>query len=190
MNAHTDTSNPQQDKASESVVDLTYADASGVRKGRFPIAVWIGVATPFVAISLFAPLLTSSNCCLPLKTVCAGNLRGIGQAMYIYAMDEPDGMFPDDLQKVVDANNASHKQFICPEAPAGRRCYFYAPGASLKSDPDVVLMYEDPRNHNGEGGNVLFQDGHVVFIKFPEYQEIVDSSGGVVVSVTAATGGE
>ncbi|MCA9254362.1 MAG: hypothetical protein KDA33_01935 [Phycisphaerales bacterium] len=189
MNAHTDTSDPQQDKVSDSVVDLSYADASGVRKGRFRTAVWIGVATPFVAISLFAPFLTSSNCCPHPRTACAGNLRGIGQAMYMYAMDEPDGMFPDDLQKAVDANYTLPKQLICPEAPAGWTCYYYAPGASMKSDPDVVLMYEDPRNHDGKGGNVLFQDGHVVFVKFPEYQAILDSSGGVEVSVTAAAGG-
>jgi prepilin-type processing-associated H-X9-DG protein len=111
---------------------------------------------------------------LSKRTVCAANMRGIGQAMYIYAQSEPNYAFPDDINKVVAAGFTTPIQFQCPSAPPGRQCYFYVSGQTTNSAPNSVVLFEDPNNHQGEGGNVMYQDGHVTFVKGAQYQAIVD----------------
>lgn len=101
-------------------------------------------------------------------------MRGIAQALYIYAQDEPNFEFPDDINKIILANNAMPEQFQCPQAPKGVQCYFYVVGLTTESDPGAVLMFENPINHQGDGGNVLYVDGHVAFVRNPAYQAMVD----------------
>ena len=80
----------------------------------------------------------------------------------------------DDINKVVAAGFTTPMQFQCPSAPPGQQCYYYVAGLTTESNPSAVIMFEDPNNHQGEGGNVLYQDGHVMFMKGPAYQAIVD----------------
>ncbi|HPF38492.1 MAG TPA: hypothetical protein P5081_14390 [Phycisphaerae bacterium] len=165
------------------------ADGEFAKARRASVVQWL---IALVIVSIIAIVLYPSvqrPCQDSPGTRCAVQLREIGQAMYIYAMDDPDEMFPDNLRRVVDAGDAAPTEFTCPAAPGDHPSYFYVPGASMNSAPSIVLMYEDPRNHDGKGGHVLFQDGHILFIEFPEYQEILDSNSGVAVSVTAAAGG-
>ncbi|MCB9852042.1 MAG: hypothetical protein H6819_03015 [Phycisphaerales bacterium] len=162
--------------ADDAAVELTYAASAGGRGRISRRAVWIGVAIPLACFGFLAMSFSSCPRCLSPEAECAANLRGIGQAMYIYAMNEPDRMFPDDVQKLIDANTAIPKQFICRSAPTGHQCYLYVPGASEMSPPRTVLMFEDPRNHGGKGGNVLYQDGRVVFEKAPALQSIVNAN--------------
>ena len=95
-------------------------------------------------------------------------MRGIGQAMYIYAQD--DDRFPPNFQALLDAGNVTEKMFMCPSSAAALgdgpdACYILIPGQSTWSDPRNVLVYEKRDNHpDEEGGNVLFFDGHVEFI--------------------------
>lgn len=134
----------------------------------------LGLVVIPLMISILLPSLSRARE-LSKRTVCAANMRGIGQALYIYAMDEPDGAFPDDITKVLNSGYTTRQQFQCPSSMTpGQQCYYYVPGQTTNSDPSGVLLFEDPQIHGGEGGNVLYQDGHVQFIKFPQYQTIVD----------------
>lgn len=94
--------------------------------------------------------------------------------MYIYAMDEPDEKFPDDIAKVVLANNVLPKQCSCPATLKPGMSYYYVPGHSTKSAPNSVLMYEGPQNHKVPGANVLFADGHVEFVSSKRLQELIN----------------
>jgi len=169
-----------------SIVGLVTGIIALVRTGREPdryggrgMAI-AGIVTSSVSIMLFPLLISiflpslSRARELSKRTVCAANMRGIAQAMYIYAQSEPNFAFPDDINKVVTAGNATPRQFQCPSAPPGRQCYYYVPGQTTNSAPNGVLLFEDPNNHLGEGGNVLYQDGHVMFVKGAQFQAIVD----------------
>lgn len=57
----------------------------------------IGLVVVPVLGAIMLPALSRARG-LAKRTVCAANMRGLGQAMYIYAQDEPDGAFPDDIQ--------------------------------------------------------------------------------------------
>ena len=98
------------------------------------------------------------------RTVCAANLGGIGQSLYIYAQD--DGMFPEadaDWQaRLLNDGYLTIRQFTCPsDMGMTGASYHYVPGYGTSSDPRQIIAYDDPSIHQGEGGNILYQDGHV-----------------------------
>jgi len=108
------------------------------------------------------------------RTVCAANLRGIGQGLYIYAQD--DGKFPTDFQTLIDSNILTPGVFYCPSTTFGPgdpldSCYVLVPGQTTYSHPANVLAYERPGNQDGEGVNVLFQDGHVQLLSIEEFEQ-------------------
>ncbi|MBK8266854.1 MAG: hypothetical protein IPK83_00505 [Planctomycetes bacterium] len=135
------------------------------------------VATVATGISILLPSLSRARE-LSKRTVCAANMRGIGQAMYIHAMDH-DEKFPKKLGELIEENNVTSRQFVCPssvavphEEPTEKQlteCYVYIPGSTTSSDPRNVILYERFDNHQREGVNVLFQDGHVSFTKDIEH---------------------
>jgi prepilin-type processing-associated H-X9-DG protein len=149
-----------------------------------------GIAVPFAAIPIVAMLLAilmpalGRVRALSYRLVCATNVSSIGKAMMMYADDYND-MYPtpskwcDLLEEKADVSPVS---FQCKGAPNDGRCN-YAMNKNieklgLNAPPDMVLVFEtDPGwnqnggpelltldNHNGEGCNVLFSDGHVEFI--------------------------
>jgi len=116
---------------------------------------------------------------LSKRQVCMARMSAIGQALYTYAQDDPQ-MFPElgaDWQaRLIDAGYCSPQQFLCPsDSRMTGSSYYYVPGYSTTSDPTQIILYEDPANHGGEGGNILYQDAHVAFVRSPEYEEEIDS---------------
>ena len=113
-------------------------------------------------------------------TVCSANMAGIGQALYIYAQDEPDGLFPEQgcdwATRLVNAGYTTRRQFICPsDYQTTRSSYYYVPGYGTSSNPRQIILYERPDIHGGEGGNILYQDCHVEFVSSPEFEEAIDA---------------
>ncbi|MCB9852044.1 MAG: DUF4190 domain-containing protein [Phycisphaerales bacterium] len=111
-----------------------------------------------------------------LNSACQANLHSLGIAIRNYAQIESDGAFPDDLSKLRFSQYASPIHFQCPAVPETRRCYYYVPGYSLSSKPTDVIMFEVDDDHEGGGGNVLYQDGHVVFLSNTKLQEVIDEN--------------
>ena len=134
----------------------------------------VGLLMMPLMIAILLPSLSRARE-LSKRVVCSANLRGIGQAMYLYAVDEDDGAFPDDINKVIKAGNATPKQFNCPSDISTASSYHYVPGYGTNSDPTQIIMDEDPSIHGGEGGNVLYQDTHVTFVKSPQLEQLIDA---------------
>lgn len=100
---------------------------------------------------------------------CGCNLRMIGLAVKMYAGDN-DGVFPDRLVQLRRYVCHSPGLFTCPKS--GNKPgpfatvdewtdYVYIPGLTASSAENAVLAYCPAKHHEGEGGNVLFADGHV-----------------------------
>jgi prepilin-type processing-associated H-X9-DG protein len=108
---------------------------------------------------------------LAKRAVCSANLRGIGQSCHIYANDNEE-WFPPDLQTLIDAGHLTPAELQCPSEPNSSQAvfdYIYVPGLDTRAPVDWIIVYEDPANHGGEGGNVLYIDSHVEFLEEPEF---------------------
>ena len=117
------------------------------------------------------------------RAKCASNLRQIGQAAYLYA-NENGGRLPDDFATMIMTEDIVSACFVCPstnDTPAipaattqatavnlqapGHCSYIYL-GKDWMQDEltaDVVLAYEPLSDHQNNGMNVLYGDGHVDF---------------------------
>ncbi len=141
----------------------------------------IGIALGAISILLTVVVLTSLAPWMepPQRATSSANLRGIGQAVYIYA-NYNSGAFPLNLDMLVNEGMCVPDQLISPSSghvpPA---CdYFYVYYAALldsEREPDWILAYSDPAHHAGEGGNILYIDGHVEFVLEPDFTQQIES---------------
>lgn len=134
-----------------------------------------------VFLGLLIPAVIKTRSAVPFKMVCQTNLSRLAKAIEAYSIDS-DGKYPTvtkwcDL--LVQNGHATEKLFKCPgnkKDPCG-----YAMNAKVEpnSPADVVLLFDakggwnqyggaeilTTENHKGKGCNILFNDGHVEFVK-------------------------
>lgn len=121
------------------------------------------------------------------RIACAANLRGLGKAISLYA-NEYGGDYPTPdswCDLLIQYADVTEELFICPSAGEGRSHYAINPNAAVYSHPDMVLLFETgpgwnqfggpellaPENHQGDGCNILFNDGHVEFVEVERFDE-------------------
>jgi len=165
------------------------ANSGGRLKGNgFAIA---GIVVPVVAGVFVLPLLLGIT--LPalartrqvaFRMVCTTNMSGLGKAMLIYANDYddkyPTGSKWCDL--LVEHAAVDRRSFRCRGAAEGPCNYAMNENVAelgTSAPPDMVLLFEThpgwnqvggpeiltTENHQDDGCNVLFVDGHVEFVK-------------------------
>ena len=126
------------------------------------------------------------------RVKCASNMRQLGQAMLMYA-NANGNHFPDKLADLVLADSSlSPGVFVCPDdnktppdgtspqtmaagiASGQHTSYIYVGNGLTSSEPaDTILLYEPLGNHNKEGMNVLYSDGHVDWVPKSTAQQIM-----------------
>jgi len=118
------------------------------------------------------------------RTSCMNNVRQIGLAMYQYA-EEHDGKFPDSFGALLKGQYlTTAKVFICPSSGHSIPEDFPGPpfdnvdlsvlkrvdewsdyvlvrGVTPRSPRDFIVIHEKWGSHKEEGGNILFNHGHV-----------------------------
>ena len=154
--------------------------------GVFVIACGVGAA---VMIPHYNRTRLAAN-----RGACASNLRKIGAALERYTLDN-GGKFPESLARLMVAEKLNGEMFLCPQGgqtavrgdkPQARAekltfgrhlSYAYVGrGLSRRSGAGAgyatVLAYERLSNH-GDGMNVLFADGRVVFVTEPQATRMI-----------------
>jgi prepilin-type processing-associated H-X9-DG protein len=135
------------------------------------------------------------------RVKCASNLRQISQAIALYANDH-HGAYPDTFATILLTEDITGQCFVCPStndeaAPrpttqatadalnsGGHLSYVYL-GRGLNTatiSSTAVVIYEPIANHDNQGMNVLFGDGHVEFVGADEGARITAAAakGGLV----------
>ena len=124
-----------------------------------------------VCILFLASLFWSPHCShdRARRVSCASSLKQIGLGLKMYAGDHGEE-FPADLLSIRKYLAGNPRLFVCPvtDSDAGDfehvdlwTDYRYVHGLTEATEPDRPLAYCRPQNHDGEGGNILFVDGHV-----------------------------
>lgn len=114
---------------------------------------------------------------LSRRVACGANLRDIGQCLKRYSSEFPTDRIisvEEKLNILVNSGRLAPEQLVCP---SGGRAYIFSqyPRLALSEERDTRLpiAYEPLSNHGGEGGNILFGDGHVDFMRVAEYEEAI-----------------
>ena len=174
------------------VFGLRLTEGSSARGVRVAMKVGIGIngllaslLSLVFAVSLLSPFPHRLGP-LAQRTVCMGNLHGLGKAMMVYARDTGRTSYPTPdkwCDLLLENDYAAAQQLICKAAETqgdiGRCHYAMNPDCEPNSPPDVVLLFETEggwnqyggpeilttENHRGEGCNIAFADTHVEFVK-------------------------
>jgi prepilin-type processing-associated H-X9-DG protein len=190
------------------MLDYAAPDLTAVRRRRkriIKIVIFslLGVVVlPVLLLGMLAPSLCRSRETAN-RVKCASNERQIGQALLLYAQAN-SGRYPDDLETALVTQDISAEVFCCPssndEKSPGETAqeqaanlskghylsYVYVgKGLTTASPEDAVLLYENTANHDEDGTNVLFADGHVEWIQKSGLLKVL--KGGAAEATTAPT---
>ena len=109
---------------------------------------------------------------------CGTNLAGVGKALLLYANDHDAYPQPDKwCDALLQGEYADEKIFKCPSNKKAKCSYSMNPNCEPNSEPNTVLVFESrggwnsyggpelftAEHHANEGGNILYNDGHVMF---------------------------
>jgi len=138
------------------------------------------LASPLSLVTLLPALNRSRH--LAKRVSSAANLNGIGKATALYAAENRD-QYPPDLAALVTEGFVSTRMLVSPLSGRpppkfvdgrliGEVDYIYI---KLPAEPpadagELILAYERPELHRGEGANVLFADFHVEFVSTPRFE--------------------
>lgn len=133
-----------------------------------------GCVSPVMMLLLVSILLPSLSRARELskRLVCASNMKGIGTTLMIYANDHPGQGVPT-LDYLVAQGEITAKQLICPSSGVNTTNYVVVTNTEGVVDNRTPFMYEPLSNHGDEGSNILFADGHVTFVRVPEYEDLM-----------------
>lgn len=132
-------------------------------------AVSLACMTPLM-ISILLPSLARARE-LSKRLVCGTNLKAIGAALHTYSTDFAGQGVPtvDDLVRVGLLTDTESRCLNKDE-----RNYVILRHPLPPEDTGFrVIAYEPKSNHGDEGGNILFHDGSVRFLKRGEYEAVV-----------------
>jgi prepilin-type processing-associated H-X9-DG protein len=124
------------------------------------------------------------------RVQCAFNLREIGQACLLYSQSN-NGAYPPDFGTLIRNEDIPAETFICPDVdlvpPSNmtkdqaliwvnrNSSYVYAgAGLTSKSDPSSIVVFEKDANHQDQGMNILFADGHTEFFPLPKAHDLIE----------------
>jgi prepilin-type processing-associated H-X9-DG protein len=131
------------------------------------------------------------------RMTCGTNLVGLGKAMQTYAGDN-NGRFPTPSRwcdLLTERTGTSREALRCRGSPEGPCNYAMSQAVATlgtSAPTDMVLLFETSpgwnqvggpeiltvENHQGDGCNVLFVDGHVEWVKAVQLQQLRWTVGG------------
>jgi prepilin-type processing-associated H-X9-DG protein len=157
----------------EAPIILSYAsrDTRWQRGWKVALAVAVCSALAVLAWFILAPSSPVSRG-LPLRSVCASNLKNIANGLIIYA-HEHEGEYPDTLGLLITEGDFAPKSLQCPSLELAEPHYIYLPDADWDSEPPAPVAFDRLANHDGHGANVLFTDAHVEWVTPDRYKKLL-----------------
>jgi prepilin-type processing-associated H-X9-DG protein len=101
------------------------------------------------------------------RVVCISNVKQLGTAMGDYA-EAHGGRFPSKLEDLKPYVHGDWEKISrCPTARDKLVPSYEIVSGSWTNEPDAIVIRENPDDHRGRGGNVLYADGHVSWVSGP-----------------------
>ena len=146
---------------------------------------WSVAAVVVVAAVVIAVPVIRYTSKMSRRLECGRHLRDLGDAMTSYCAEceSTEFMSPQEvLQALVAQEKLTPEDLVCP---AGGAPYVWVPlppgaVAMTVSDSRIIVAYEPVSNHEGEGANVLFLDGHIDFERAHGLEKLLAESERLV----------
>ncbi|MGB7158458.1 MAG: DUF4190 domain-containing protein [Tepidisphaeraceae bacterium] len=125
------------------------------------------------------------------RVKCASNMKQLGLAILLYA-NENRGAYPETIEQLLLTQDITADIYVCPStndtkatgadaqaiindmASGGHQSYVYVgKGLTNNLPAETVVAYEPMTNHDGDGTNILFGDGHVEFLGKAEAEKVI-----------------
>jgi len=151
------------------VSGLVIPGVNAPRRTRIKLAVILLIAAYVLWIGTYAILNARE---LQLQSVCAANLKGVAAAfqMYGHEMGVENG---NAVEWLVAHGRLELRQTICPSTSLATTNYVMVPiSKNSQIKESAIVAFEQKSNHR-DGGNVVFSDGHVKFVRGVEYDNLV-----------------
>ena len=121
-------------------------------------------------------------------------MKKIGQAFLLYSIENRN-LYSPDLATALATQDLVPEVFVCPMSDSDRATtrftsdvtaraaknldYVYT-GEGLKNDvrAEEPILFERLSDHDHDGGNVLFRDGHVEVIMKPQILKLLEPLRG------------
>jgi prepilin-type processing-associated H-X9-DG protein len=170
------------EKCIRPAISASSSDKDGITLEGYSTFPGIGISplSPAVSVAVLMPALSKARF-QARKASSMANLSMIGKAVALYSANHKD-QYPPDFDALVEDKDATPANFVSSlsgRAPPkvvdkkliGEVDYIYVQGVGSDAPSDLVLAYERPENHNGEGTNVLYADLHVGHVDMFSFQE-------------------
>jgi len=112
------------------------------------------------------------------RLVCASLLKNLAATAKLYAA-ATESAAPQPVVDVLIAQGLiDREKTFCPGNYGAGSNYvviFPRPAAGETGDR-IVIAFEPVSNHGGEGGHVVFADGHARFVLQPDYDRLIDAT--------------
>lgn len=105
----------------------------------------------------------TSNAAAARPVGCMENLSQIGKALFAYEAGHEDAM-PESLDKLVPEYVGDAAALRCPDARGPQEKYEYAGALPTGLEVGNLIVACDRAGNHPAGRNVLFDDGHVMFM--------------------------
>lgn len=110
------------------------------------------------------------------RLICTSNIKNVGTTLKIYSVAD-QGSLDTYIEWAVASGLIDPSSTICPSSGLSKCNYVWIPPLDTASiESNAVIMYEPKSNHRGEGGNILFADGHAEFVRGAEYDRLIEST--------------
>lgn len=149
---------------------------AGIATSSISVAVMLLLILPAILLGMTMPMWAGRAREIANRTICSSNLHGIQKAMISYAARNDD-QFPPTIELLLDEGSIMPQTLTCRSGGEDAGYIYIYPNQGANAPGDAILMYEPLTNHNNEGTNILFGDGHIEWLPADKARALLESQG-------------
>lgn len=150
--------------------DLIITGVNAPRRSRVRIAIIV----LFVVVALLFVVRTVINAReLQLRLVCGSNLKGLATTFKIYSRENDWDEKKPPIEWLITKGYIEPRQAICPSSGGLQSNYILVPPPAGGWISNNAIMAFEPKSNHGDGGNVVFADGHAAFLRGDDYDKLI-----------------
>ena len=109
------------------------------------------------------------------RLTCAAVLQKLVGAARVHARELSSLPAKSPIDAMIERRWVTPDSAICPSKPGGTSNYVLVVPMLDAADSRIIVAYEPKSNHGGDGGNIVFADGHSSFVRGEDYDRLIQA---------------